>query len=143
MRKLTIYRKKSLLGGGEKIHFYIEDNYNPEITISGTRCKYIGTLFNGKTNTFLIPKTKTKLFAISGSFSKDFSNDLYVIPEGEQEVFLSGKVSFDLRANCPFKFDNNNGIEALENRKKTVKSGRIIAIIAIIIGVIIGLLMTS
>ena len=142
MRKLTIHRKKSSLGCAGKIHFYIEDNTNPEITINDVKCKYIGSLFNGDTNTFEIPDTKTKLFAISDTITKNFSNDLYIIPEGVEDVSLSGKISFDLKANCPFKFDNNNGYETIENREKTIKSGRIITIIAIIIGVIIGLLIT-
>lgn len=142
MRKLTIHRKKTSLGCAGKIHFYIEDNQNPEITINDVQCRYIGSLFNNDTDTFEIPNTKTKVYAISSSFSKNFSNDLYVIPEGDEDVYLSGKISFDLKTNCPFKFDNNNSFEAMENREKTRSSGRIITIIAIIIGVIIGLLIT-
>ena len=142
MRKLTIHRKKAFLGCGGKIHFYIEDNTSPETTINGIQCRYIGSLFNDDTNTFEIPETKTKLFAIYDWFTKNMSNDLYVIPEGDEDVYLSGKISFDLKTNCPFKFDNNNSFEAMENREKTRSSGRIITIIAIIIGVIIGLLIT-
>jgi len=54
---------------------------------------------------------------------------------------LYGKISWDFARNCPFKFENNNSVEAKQNGKKTIIVGRIITWIAAIIGFIIGFLL--
>jgi hypothetical protein len=101
----------------------------------------LGFLKNGEEKVFQISEKETRIFAIYGAMTKNFSNDLYVIPEGDVEYHLYGKITWDFAGNNPFKFENNNSIESQENRKKSNKLGKIFTWIAAAVGFIIGVLL--
>lgn len=138
MRNLTIKRNKSFVGCLVKMKVYIEDYASGEIMINNTPCRKIGDLKNGEEKTFLIDENETKVFVIFDKLSKEYCNDFYKIPAGQEDIFLSGKNKYNLASGNAFRFDGVTDEEILQNRKKGSKKGIIILIIAAIVGGIIG-----
>lgn len=136
MRNLTITRRKSFIGCAMNDHVYIRDDLTPEITIDGTPCKKIGIIKNGETKTFQIDESEQQIFLIADKLSKNYCNATITIPEGQEDIVLSGIHKFVYGSN-PFRFD---GIEQTkEDLAKQKRNGRIGAII-IIAGTILGLI---
>ena len=140
MRNLTIKRTKSFVGCIIKMKVYIEDPASNEITINNVPCRKLGTLKNGETVTFQIDNNQAKIFVIADKISKEYCNDFYTIPEGEDDISISGKNHFNPSAGNAFLFDGIHNDEILEKRNKNKKKGLVIFIAAIFLGVIIGLL---
>ena len=139
MRKLTVKRTKSFVACLYTVKLYIEDISNAEITINGTPCRKLGEIKNGDEKVFEIGDDKTRIYAISDKLSKDLSNDYYEIPEGTDDIFISGKNRFNPMRGNSFMFDGNTSEGALQNRKKRLRTGLITLGIAVVIGFIIGL----
>lgn len=138
MRNLTIRRNKTFVASLAKMRVYIEDINNPEIEINDIPCRKIGELKNGQELTVEIENTEAKVFVIADSLSKGYCNDFYQLPEGEEDIFLTGQNRYNPAAGNAFIFDGNENAEALKNRKKNKKIGIIILIIAAIVGFAIG-----
>ena len=138
MRKLTLKRKKSLVASIMKVKVYIEDENCNEIQIGGVPCRKLGTLKNGEEKTFEISEESAKLFVIVDKVSKNFCNDFYQLPAGNEDISLSGKNVFNPFAGNPFYFDGVTDENVLKNRKKGKKIGIAIAISAFIVGFVIG-----
>ncbi len=138
MRNLTIKRMKSFAGSLGKANVYIEDPTASELVIGKVPCRKIGQLKNGEEKTFQIEETAAKVFVIMDRLSKEFCNDFYQLPEGQENIFLSGKNKFSLAGGNPFRFDNNNDEQAIANRKRNAKRGPFVMIGAILIGLAIG-----
>lgn len=143
MRTITIKRTKSLIGSISKMKIYIEDQYADEIKINGTPCKKVGVIKNGGEISFLIENTATKIFVISDKISKNYCNEYYQIPEGNEDITLTGKNKFNIINGNAFIFDNNFDEGALLNRKKNNKKGILILCIAGVIGFLLGYSFTS
>ena len=141
MRKLTIKRTKSFVGCLAKLKIYVEDPVSGDLSINNTLCRKIGELKNGEEKTFDIDEQPLKVFAIADKLSKDYCYDCYQLPEGADDVFLSGKPRYNPASGNAFKFDNNEGREVSENRKAGTKKGAIVMVVSIAIGVVIGLLL--
>lgn len=140
MRKLTITRQKSFVASMGKTKIYIEDYSVCDLAIKGVPCKYLGSIKNGETVTFDIEDKGARLYAIAGKGSKDYCNELYVLPEGTDDITLTGKHKYSPSAGNPFRFDQNFSEEALENRRSGSKKGKIILAIAIVVGFVAGFL---
>lgn len=140
MRKLTVTRQKSFVACFCKTKIYIEDRENCDLEIRGVPCRLLGTLKNGETATFEIGNESAKVFAIAGKSSKEYCNDLYAVSEGEEDITLSGKHKYSPSTGNAFRFDNNERGEAVENRNASKKRGKIILAVALVIGVIAGIL---
>ena len=56
MRNLTIKREKTFVGSLMKVHVYIEDHFNSEITINNVPCRKLGDLKNNEEKTFSLSK---------------------------------------------------------------------------------------
>ena len=138
MRNLTVKRNKSFVGCAMKIKIYIEDAELGDTDINGVRCRKLGELKSGEEKVFDVSYASAKVFAIADSLSKNYCNDFYVIPEGTEDVFISGKNKYNPTGGNPFLFDNNDNPEALANRKKGKKKGALITVAAILVGFIIG-----
>ena len=136
MRNLTIKRSKSFVGCIAKDKVYIRDYANPELTISGVPCRFLGTLKNGQQATFQIPDEETQIFVIADKVSKEYCNATVTLPAG-QDYFLTGKHHFVLGSN-PFRFDGVDGPGLQENQKKQGRKGLLIWLAAVIIGLIVG-----
>ncbi|MBQ9743974.1 MAG: hypothetical protein IJW19_02515 [Clostridia bacterium] len=139
MRRLSITRTKSFVGCLCKTKIYIEDNTSTDLVIKGVGCRFLGEIKNGATETFEIGEESAKLFAIAGKTSKNYCNELYVLPEGSEDIALTGKHKYNPGAGNPFYFDNNNSGEAAVNRSANKNRGMIIMAIAIAIGIVIGI----
>lgn len=141
MRNLTIKRNKSFVGCLAKDKVYIRDYDNPEITISGVPCRFLGTLKNGAQVSFQIPDEEQQIFVIADKVSKEYCNATVTLPAG-QDYYLTGKHHFVLGSN-PFRFDGVDGPGLKENQKKQGRKGALIWIVAVIIGAVVGFALTN
>lgn len=119
MRNLTMERVKSFVGSLAKMKVYIEDPFSNELVINNVPCRKLGELKNGETQTFEIGEEAAKVFVIADKISRNFCNDYYEIPAGQENVFLSGKNKFNLATGNAFRFDNNENTHTLGNRRVT------------------------
>ena len=138
MRKLTIKRTKRFVACLMKMKVYIEDRSASEITINDIPCRKLGEIKNGEEKTFEIGEEAAKVFVIADTLSKNYCNDFYEIPEGQEDIFLTGKNHFNLANGNAFRFDNNPSASALANRKRGTNKGLVVLIVAIVVGAIIG-----
>ncbi len=138
MRNLTIKRNKAFAGCAVKAKVYIEDATSTEITISGVPCRKLGDLKNGEEKTFEIGEEAAKVFVIFGKSSKDWCNDFYPLPEGTEDVYLTGQNKLNPANGNAFLFDNNDSPEVAEARQQGKKKGSALLIVAVAVGVVLG-----
>lgn len=138
MRKLTIKRIKSFVGCLGVMKVYIEDPASSEMMINDIPCRKIGTLKNGEEKVFEIDEAQKKVFVIAGKMSKNYCSEFYNIPEGEEDVSLSGRNILNPAAGNAFRFDGIADEEMQENRKRGTKRGLVVLTFAIIVGLILG-----
>ena len=138
MRNLTIKRAKSFVACLAKMKVYIEDSLSSELVINGVPCRKLGELKNGEEQTFQIGCESAKVFVIADKLSKNYCNEFYQIPAGEQDVALSGRNKFNPASGNAFRFDNNDNQEVIASRKKGTAKGAVILIIAMVIGAVAG-----
>ena len=137
MRNLTILRRKKAAAALTKMKVYIEDPFSNELEIKDVPCRKLGELKNGEEVTFQIENRAAKIFIIADKMSKDYCNDYYQLPDGEEDIYLSGENKVDLAGNA-FVFDGNDTPEMKEERKKGKLKGRMILIAALVGGIILG-----
>jgi len=138
MRNLTIKRTKSFVACLIKLKVYIEDPSSNEMKINNISCRKLGDLKNGEEKTFLIGDNAAKVFVIADSLSKGFCNEYYSLPEGQEDVFLSGKNKLNPATGNAFHFDHNDSEDVIVARKHNTRKGLLILVGAIIIGFIVG-----
>lgn len=143
MRNLTIKREKSFVGSLAKMKVYIEDPTSNEICINDISCRKIGDLKNGEEKTFQIDEQEVKIYVIADKLSKNYCNEFYQLPAGQEDVFLSGKNKFNPANGNAFRFDNNESEETIASRKRGARKGLLILIVAAIVGAVIGYSITS
>ena len=144
MRQLSVTREKSVVASLGKMKFYIEDPVNGDTDINGVRTRMLLELKSGETGTAEIGDGALKLFAIAGLSSKDWCLDVYNIPEGTEDIAVSGKNHYNPTAGNPFRFNGNESDPAVrEIRKKNSKRGILILVIAILIGLAVGFIVAS
>jgi len=140
VRNLTIQRGKTAVGALAKAKVYIED-LSGDLVISGVRCRKLGEIKNGQEATFYIGNTAAKIFVISDKLSRNFCNDFYALPEGGEDVVLTGSCKFNPFLGNAFRFDNNDSFEVYQNRKQGKKKGVVIMAAAILVGLAVGWLL--
>lgn len=138
MRNLTIRREKSFVGCLAKMKVYVEDATSSEIVINNVSYRKIGELKNGEDKTFLISEEECNIVVIADKISKNYCNELYTIPAGEKDVFISGKNIFNLATGNAFRFNGVTDSNVLQNRKKGFKKGAFILAVCIVIGIFAG-----
>lgn len=138
MRTLTIKREKSFVGCLMKMKVYVEDAATPELQINGVPCRKLGDIKNGEEKSFEIGNNAMKVFVIADKLSKGYCNEFVNIPEGEEDVSLSGRPRFNLFNGNAFRFDGVTDEEVLKNREEGTKKGAPIIIFSVIIGFVIG-----
>ncbi len=143
MRNLTIKRTKSFVGCLAKMKIYIEDTTSNEMLINNTPCRKIGDLKNGEEKTFQIDDCAAKVFVIADNLSKNYCNEYYQIPDGQEDIFLSGKNKLNPANGNAFRFDNNESEGIAENRKRGTRKGLLILTAAIVVGAVLGYFITS
>ena len=134
MRTLTIKRAKKYVGCLGKAKIYIEDHVSGDTEINKVPCRKIGELKNGEEKSFQIDTQAAKIFVIGDKLSKNFSNDFFELPAGVEDVYLSGQNKYNPATGNAFVFDNNSSEDALSNRKRNLKKGIVVLLIAAVIG---------
>lgn len=143
MRKLTIQRTKSFVACLMKMKIYIEDPVAGEMVINNVPCRKLGELKNGEEKTFAVEEHSARVFVIADTPSKNYCNEFYILPQGSDDIFLSGKNKFNPANGNAFRFDNNENETVLANRKRGTRKGLIVLIAAIIVGAVAGYLISS
>ena len=143
MRKLTIKRTKSFVACLAKLKVYVEDHRASDLIINDVPCRKLGDLKNGEEVTFEVEEQAVKIFVIADQLSKNYCNEFYQLPEGQEDVYLTGKNQLNPASGNPFRFDNNDNPEAVANRKRGSRTGIIVMIVAIVVGIIVGYLVSS
>lgn len=138
MRNLTIKRNKTFVACLAKMKVYIEDASANDLTINGLPCRKLGDLKNGEEKTFSIGENAAKVFVIAGASSKNFCNEIYNLPEGAEDISLTGQCRYNPASGNAFRFDGVTDHEVLRNRDKGTNKGVIVLIIAAVVGAIIG-----
>lgn len=133
MRKLTIKRKKSFVASLAKLKVYIEDPAG-EIDITGIKCRLLGTLANGEEKSFYIEENAAKVFVIADKMSRDYCYDCRNLPEGNEDIYLTGKNAFNPATGNAFRFEGGTDEEIAKRHKESKKGGLIVLITAIVIG---------
>lgn len=141
MRKLTILRRKSFVACLMKLKVYIESFDGTGEEINGVYCKKLGVLKNGEEATFEIGEESAKVFVIVDKVSKNFCNDCYQIPEGTEDVYLSGQNKFNPALGNSFVFENNDSPEAENNHKQRQRLGWVVFIVCLVVGFAIGFIL--
>ncbi len=139
MRKLTIKREKSFVGCLGKMKVYIEDPTSSDLAIGNDSFRKLGTLKNGEEKTFEIGCGAARICVIADKLSKDVCNELYPLPEGEEDIYLSGKNIYNPLKGNSFYFNGVTDSAVPANRKKGTLIGIAIFVGAIILGVVVGL----
>lgn len=138
MRNLTITRRKSFVACLVTDQVYIRDEQANELTIDGVPCRWLGEIKNGQTQTFQIEEGEQQIFLIADKLSKNYCNATLTIPEGPEDVAYSGVHQAFFGSN-PFRFDNVMLTpEEQAKQKKNQRTGIIVMVAAIVIGVLIG-----
>lgn len=142
MRNLTIYRQKSFVASAAKMRVYIEDPTFGDVEINGVPCTLIGVLRNGQESTFSIGTEAARVYVVADKLSRGYCNDYYPLPEGEEDIYLTGKNHFNPFAGNSFQFDGVTDELVLENRKKNKNKGIVVLIAALIVGLALGFFVT-
>ncbi len=135
MRNLTITRQKSFVACLATMKVYIEDAVAGDLAIKiyvkdeatgmpaqkEMRCRKLGVIKNGETATFSIGDEQAKVIVIADKLSKNYCNEYYTVPEGQEDVVLTGKNVFNPASGNAFQFDGVTDEVVLENRKKGTK----------------------
>lgn len=138
MRNLTIHRMKTFVGCMAKMKVYIEDPEAGELDINGVLCRKIGELKNGEEKTFVITQRAVKVYVIAGTSSRNFCNDYCTVPEGTEDVHLTGKNRYNPANGNAFRFDGIHDDEVKQNRKKGFRKGLVILIASCLVGLVVG-----
>ena len=142
MRELTIKRKKSFVASLAKLKAYIEDPAG-ELDITGIKCRLLGTLANGEEKSFYIEENAAKVFVIADKMSRDYCYDCRNLPEGNEDIYLTGKNAFNPATGNAFRFEGGTDEEIAKRHKESKKGGLIVLITAIVIGLTAGWIIGS
>lgn len=143
MRNLTIKREKTFVASLMSMKVYIVDPLSTEIVINGMPCRKLGAIKNGEEKTFAIDENASRVFVIADKLSKEYCNEYCNIPAGEEDVYLSGKNHFNPANGNAFRFNGVADEEILQNRKRGNKKGLGVLIIALIVGIFAGYMISS
>ncbi len=138
MRNLVINREKSFLGCLAKFRVYIEDPTSKKPKINGKQCRLLGTIKNGEQKAFAIPDDACRIYVVPETLFKNLITELFDIPAGEADIYLTGKCQYGAAGTVMFRFDQISSQEQLDNRKKGGKNTLIYIAICFIVGMIIG-----
>lgn len=143
MRTITIIRTKSFIGSLGVMKVYIEDATSSDLIVpvyadeereETVSFRKVGDLKNGKELSFEIGDAAARVLVIADRVSKDWCNDCYQLPEGNEDILLTGRNIFNPTVGNPFRFDGNDTPEANRGRKKSGVRGIIVFILALLVG---------
>lgn len=133
MRRLWIKRHKAS-SGAAKMTVYIEDFEDGDITINDTPCRKLGEIKNGQQKHFSVSEDEAKVVVAAGKISGKRTYPCAQLPEGRDDVFLSGKAS-----GKAFCFDGVEEDDEVSGKKRGSRVGTVILVIAILLGIAAGI----
>jgi hypothetical protein len=138
MRKLTITRRRTFVGCAGKLKVYVVDNLHNDLDVCGESCRLIGTLKNGETKSFDIDENKGRVYVLFDKASRNWCNDSRPIPEGKDDVALTGICKFNPFAGNAYRFDGKADEVALENKKTGLRKWFLTMLLSVLVGMAIG-----
>ncbi len=125
MRRLWIRRHKA---GSGKVKVFIEDPENGDVIISDVFCRKVAELENDQQKHISIPLEAATIFVLAG---KDEALAVSrEIPEGEDDIFLSGR-----KTKNGFRFDDEEEDSAQTSEKRAVRWGAVLAVVLLLLGI--------
>ncbi len=104
-RVLTVERQKSVVGCLGKLKIGIQDD-SGEIELQGVRYRLLGVLKNGEAKSFAVPATACRVCAFFDVvFAQRYSFAQRELPEGKQDISLTGKAHLDFMKGNSFIFE--------------------------------------
>lgn len=143
MRRVYITREKCFAGCLAKMQVYIEDHNRGEVELDGIPCRPAGVLANGETVDFAIPDEARTVFVIATANTKKYCGDKFLIPAGDTDVELMGSNIYNPGLGNPFRFHGVTDEETLMNRERDNRKGIVATVLAVLIGLIGGFLLTA
>lgn len=137
MRRLWIHRRKATAACLAKMKVYIEDPEGDTL-INGFPCRKLGELKNGQKTSFSIGEEAARLFVVADTLSRNLYNEFVEIPEGQEDVILSGRNVLKPFSGNPFRFDHVTDQAVLENREQVSRRGSRTMVTAIVAGILLG-----
>lgn len=137
MRRLWITRRKAAAACLAKMKIYIEDPEGDTL-INGFPCRKLGELKNGQKASFSIGEEAARLFVVADTLSRNLYNEFVEIPEGQEDVVLSGRNVLKPFSGNPFRFDHVTDQAVLENREQVSRRGSRTMVTAIVAGILLG-----
>lgn len=141
MRRLWITRRKALAACAMKMKVYIEDPEAGDLDIAGVMCRRLGELKNGERKMFSVDYGAARVFAIADKASRNSFYEFCHIPEGRDDVFLSGRNYFQPYSGNPFRFDGKAPEDVRQNRRRLKGTGRWILAVTLVIGAAAGIVL--
>ncbi len=142
MRNITLTREKTFVGCVSKLNVLIADPAG-DITVNDTVCRRVAKIKNGETITFEIGDEATRIYVIADKLSKNYCNDYYPVPEGSDDLVLTGRCRYNPMAGNPYRFEGVTDPEVLANRRKSNNKGAIVVAVCFVIGIAIGLVFSA
>jgi len=105
MRRVWITRRKASAASLAKMKVYMEDPENGNIEINGCPCRKLGVLKNNQKKYFDIGYDETKIFVVAGKPRRKRHYEFVQIPEGKDDIVLTGRNCFQPGAGSHFRFD--------------------------------------
>ena len=105
MRKIIISRKKSIIGCAGKVSFYTMEKFEEGMEITKDRCGFLGSLKNNSILESEIPENEILLIAAYDNLGFFMVTDYVAIPQGIEDVAISGKTKFNPSKGNPFLFE--------------------------------------
>lgn len=137
MRRLWITRRRSVAACLAKMRVWIEDPQG-DTEINGFPCRKLGELKNGEQKAFPVGTGAARVFVTADRLTRNLYNEFAELPEGEEDVVLTGQNLLKPFSGNPFRFDGWASEAVQQNRKATVRRGRLTMIAAILAGLIGG-----
>ena len=135
MRRLWIKRRKAMAASMATMKVYIEDPENGETTIDGILCRKLGTMKNGRKVHFNIDEDARKIFVIAGKNSRKLCSEYVQLPEGRDDIFLSGQNLLKPFGGNPFVFDEAEGEVQVVRGEMKSRIVPVILTLAVLLGI--------
>lgn len=105
MRKITINRKKSFAGCTGKVLIYTIEKLEADMVITKEQCNLLGCLKNNSVLESEITEGEITIIAAYDTLGVFMVTDHIVIPQGTEDVVVSGKVKLNPYKGNPFIFE--------------------------------------
>ena len=106
MRKVTINRIRAIAGFAGKVSIYTSNKLVEGEKITKDKCDFIGKIKNGSSLEFEINKEGIVVIAAYDSMNVFMPTDYILIPQGNDNVELTGKVKLNPSKGNQFIFLN-------------------------------------